>query len=42
LKPDVSEYDAHLMISKAMVNFFDQIIFGNEVTLDIAGSQSVL
>lgn len=38
LKPDVSESDAHVMVSKAMVEFFDQIIFGNKISLNVAAS----
>jgi hypothetical protein len=38
LKPDVSESDAHLMVSKAMVEFLDQIIFGNKISLNVAAS----
>jgi pimeloyl-ACP methyl ester carboxylesterase len=42
LVPDVPEATAHSLTANAMVHFFDQIIMGNEPTLDIAASQHVL
>ena len=38
LKPDVSEAQAHEMIATAMVQYFDQIIFGRPQSIDVDAS----
>lgn len=42
LVPDVTEAEAHTLTATTMVEFFDQILFGNEPSIDIEASQAVL